>query len=102
VTCHQRQCLVQVLLGLDSHQLARRDLVDLHRLRIPSFGDRAHHDVAIGQDPGQAAFLDDRHRPDILALHRFRGLRERLRWAHCLDGRRHHISHVLCHLLLRS
>src|SRR5205085_8107247 len=95
---HQPERLVEVLLRVEGHEIARGDLRHLDLLRVAALGDDADGDVAVGEHADEAVALDDRSHPDVLVTHHLRGVGDGLVDVDAAQLRGHHFAYGLGHL----
>jgi hypothetical protein len=65
---HDPGRFLDVAVGTDANRIGRHHLADLG-VGTEALRDRAHGDVAIGDDADQAAAVDHRHRAIVAAVH---------------------------------
>jgi hypothetical protein len=71
---HQAQRLVDILVGIYRHELARCDVGHPRLLRRLAFGDEPDRDVTVSDGADEMVGFHDRNEPDILVPHHSRGV----------------------------
>ena len=88
----------KIVVGTDSHELARRDCGGRHPLRILALRDCAHDDVSICDDAHEPIVFHDGDRSDVLRFHQLGDLCQRSLRSHSTWSTSHHIANFGAHL----
>ena len=94
---HELERVREIVVGMDSHELARRDGGCRHPLWILALRDCAHDDVSVCDDAHKTVFFHDGDRSNVLRLHQLGDLRQSRLRGHCARPTGHHIANFGTH-----
>jgi hypothetical protein len=97
VLAHELGGGVDLLVDLHADHAASRDVAHLRGVGGAALGDRAHDDVAVGQDPERVVAVEDEDGSDVAVAHLLRGLGQRRVRTDGAQIAGHHLSYGAGH-----